>query len=350
MSRQEQAYHSAVCLAGLVREDGSFLYRYDSRSGEPKGGYNILRHAGAIWALLDTFRDTRDERLLSGAQRATHYLLASSLRFFRSYSNVCICEDNTIKLGGNALAALALLSLFEVTRERLLLTLAEQLCQFMLDQRRQHGDLVHKRYFESGKISAFKSMYYTGEALLAILTLYQQTGDSRWLDAAIEIEEPLATEGYGVAEQSHWMLYTLERLACFSPSPVYLRHAAAIAVDILDNPEYLAGERSTPIACRTEGLLACLRQPPSGDGEDSALRARCLEQVEHNLDQQMTFCLDDGAFIRGGNDHRHHEVRIDYIQHNISSLLLYYRLGPAGRSGESTKAVHNEFTRDDQTR
>ncbi len=219
MSRQEQAYHSAVCLAGLVREDGSFLYRYDSRSGEPKGGYNILRHAGAIWALLDTFRDTRDERLLSGAQRATHHLLASSLRFFRSYSNVCICEDNTIKLGGNALAALALLSLFEVTRERLLLTLAEQLCQFMLDQRRQHGDLVHKRYFESGKISAFRSMYYTGEALLAILTLYQQTGDSHWLDAAIEIEEPLAAEGYGVQEQSHWMLYALELLAQFFPLP-----------------------------------------------------------------------------------------------------------------------------------
>ena len=59
MSRQEQAYHSAVCLAGLVRKDGSFLYRYDSQSGESRGGYNILRHAGAIWALLDTYRAQR---------------------------------------------------------------------------------------------------------------------------------------------------------------------------------------------------------------------------------------------------------------------------------------------------
>lgn len=326
MSRQEQAYHSAVCLAALVREDGSFLYRYDSRSEEPKGGYNILRHAGAIWALLDAYRDSRDERLLTGARRATHHLLASSLRFFRSYSNVCISEDNTIKLGGNALAALALLSLFEVTRERLLLTLAEQLCQFMLDQRRQHGDLVHKRYFESGKISAFRSMYYTGEALLAMLTLYRQTEGRHWLDAAIEIEEPLAAEGYGVKEQSHWMLYALDLLSSFSPSPIYSLHAAAIAIDILDKPEYLTWNRSTPIACRTEGLLAFLRQPSSGEGEDSSLRARCLAQVEHNLDQQMTFRLDDGAFIRGGNDHRHHEVRIDYIQHNISSFLRYSRL------------------------
>lgn len=326
MSRLEQAFHSAVCLAGLVREDGSFLYRYDSQSREPKEGYNILRHSGAIWALLDAFHDSRDERLLMAARRAVHYLLASSLRFYRSYSNVCICENNTIKLGGNALAALALLSVFEMTRERLLLTLAEQLCQFMLDQRREHGDLVHKRYFESGKISAFKSMYYTGEALLAILTLYRQTGDSRWLEAAIEIEEPLAAENYGVKEQSHWMLYALDLLNRFSPNPVYSRHAVAIATDILDNPEYLESNRSTPIACRSEGLLAFLRQQPSADGDDASLRSRCLEQVERNLEMQMTFRLDDGAFIRGGKDHRHHEVRIDYIQHNISSLLHRARL------------------------
>jgi hypothetical protein len=326
MSRQEQAFQSAVCLAGLVREDGSFLYRYDAQSGEPKGGYNILRHAGAIWALLDTFRDSRDDRLLTGARRATHYLLANSLRFYRSYNNVCICEDNTIKLGGNALAALALLSVFEVKRERLLLTLAEQLCQFMLDQRREHGELVHKRYFKSGKVSAFRSMYYTGEALLAILTLHEQTGERRWLDAAIEIEEPLAAEGYGVKEQSHWMLYALDLLDRFAPSPVYYRHAAAIATDILDNPEYLSWNRSTPIACRSEGLLAFLRQQPSGDSEDTSLRALCLEQVERNLNIQMSFRLDDDAFIRGGNDNRHHEVRIDYIQHNISSLLHRSRL------------------------
>lgn len=328
MSRQEQAYHSAVCLAGLVRKDGSFLYRYDSQTGKSCGGYNILRHAGAIWALLDTYREYRDDRLLTEARRATHYLLASSLRFFRSYGNVCICEDNTIKLGGNALAALALLSVFEVTREPLLLTLAEQFCQFMLDQRRENGDLVHKRYFESGKISAFRSMYYTGEALLAILTLHEKTGERCWLDAAIEIEDPLAAEEYGVKEQSHWMLYALDLLSRFSPSPLYSRHAAAIATDILDNPEYLKWNRSTPIACRTEGLLAFLRQQASGDGGNTSLRSRCLEQIERNLEMQMTFRLDDGAFIRGGSDQRHHEVRIDYIQHNISSFLHYDRSRP----------------------
>lgn len=326
LSKTDQAHVSALCLAGLVGEDGQFRYRYDARTGENLSGYNILRHSGAIWALVDTYRDTEDARLLNAAQRALRYLLDKSLRFYRSYQNVCICEENTIKLGGNALAALAMLTMFSITRERLLLTLSEQLCQFMLDQRLEQGELVHKRYFESGKISSFRSMYYTGEALLAILTLYQQTEDSHWLDAAIEIEKPLAAQGYGIAEQSHWMLYALDLLTRFSPSPIYYRHAAAIATDILDKPEYLASNRSTPIACRSEGLLAFLRQQPSADNETTSLRARCLDQVECNLSRQMAFHLDDGAFIRGGNDNRHHEIRIDYIQHNISSLLHRARL------------------------
>jgi hypothetical protein len=325
-SKKDPAHLSALCLAGLVGEDGQFRYRYDARTGENLSGYNILRHSGAIWALVDTYRDTGDVRLLNAAQRALRYLLDNSLRFYRSYRNVCICEDNTIKLGGSALAALTMLAMFSITRERLLLTLSEQLCQFILDQRQEQGELVHKRYFESGKISSFRSMYYTGEALFAMVTLFEQTGERHWLDAAVNIEKPLADEGYGVAEQSHWMLYALEMMTRFSPSPDYSRHAVAIVEHILDHPDYLQWQRSTPIACRSEGLLAFLRQPPTGNQQDDHLRQRCRQQVENNISQQMSFCLDNGAFIRGGNDHRHHEIRIDYLQHNISSLLHYSRL------------------------
>lgn len=326
LSKKDQAHVSACCLAVLVGEDGQFRYRYDSKTGKNLDGYNILRHSGAIWVLVDTYRDTADERLLKAAQRALHFLLDNSLRFYRSYRNVCICEGNTIKLGGNALAALAMLTMFSITRERWLLNLSEQLCQFMLDQRREQGEFVHKRYFESGKISAFRSMYYTGEALFAMVTLFEQTGERFWLEAALDIERPLAYEGYGVAEQSHWMLYALEMMTRFSPSPDFSRHGAAIVGHILDHPEYLQWQRSTPIACRSEGLLAFLRQPPAGNQQDDHLRKRCRQQLEINIGKQMSFRLDNGAFIRGGQDKRHHEVRIDYLQHNISSLLHYSRL------------------------
>lgn len=327
MNSLEIARSGAVCLAGLLKKDGSFLYRYDSQSGAALDGYNVLRHSGTVWSVLDVYRTLPDEKLLQCGRSAIHYLLDSYLRFFRSYNNSCICEDNKIKLGGNALSILALLSLFEITGERFLLHIAEQLARFFLSQRTSAGELIHKRYFESGKISSFTSMYYTGEALLALLVLYRVTREKQWLDAVVEIENTLAETDYGVQEQSHWMLYSLELLSNFDTSPVYYRHAEKIAVHILENREYLTWRRSTPVACRSEGLLAFLRMVRPENVRDTDLYQRCLQQIEQNLKMQLDFRLADGSFVRGGNDRRKDEVRIDYIQHNVSSFLHHARLG-----------------------
>jgi hypothetical protein len=169
-------------------------------------------------------------------------------------------------------------------------------------------------------------MYYTGEALLALLDLYKATRSQRWLEAVVEIEDKLAAEDYGVEEQSHWMLYALSSLARLDPNDVYYAHAAKIARHILDFPDYLTWDRSTPIACRSEGLLAFIEMCKTMGDPDQALAARCIEQVEFNLDKQATFIYSEGDFVRGGHDHRKYEVRIDYIQHNISSFLHFSQL------------------------
>jgi hypothetical protein len=327
MNPLEIAYSGARCLKDLVQGDGSFKYRYDSQTATPLNGYNVLRHAGTIWSMLDVYRNVADKTLLEGGRKATHYLLDTYLRFFRDYNNACICEDNKIKLGGNALSTLTLLSLFELTQDHFLLAVAEQLCDFVLRQRLENGALVHKRYFDSGKISGFASMYYTGEALLALLALYRLTHRKQVLEAVVEIEKDLAAIDYGVEEQSHWMLYSLELLSHFQASSLSYRHAEKIVKHILDNPEYLSWERSTPIACRSEGLLAFVRMQRPESVDDRALCEKCLEQVQANLMLQLAFRLPDGSFVRGGKDRRRNEVRIDYIQHNTSSFLHYARLG-----------------------
>lgn len=322
------AHESAVCLANLVQDDGRFRYRYRAESSHELGGYNVLRHAGAIWALLDVYRETEDSLLLKAGQRAITYLLDAHLRFYRDYRCACICEENKIKLGGNALAILALVSLYEFTKERFLLGLAEQLASYMLAERTKQGDFVHKRYFRSGKVSSFRSSYYTGEALFALVCLFEVTSDRQWLAAAETIEDRLAAQNYGVAEQSHWMLYFLEVFARHAFVPAYIDHAVRISRHILDHPDYLSWRRSTPIACRTEGLLALLRLPETV-GIDEDLRQNAWRQVRENLERQLGFRREDGSFIRGGDDGRNEEVRIDYLQHNISSFLHFGRL--AGR-------------------
>lgn len=319
------AKSGALHLAKLTGSEGRFRYRYDSDSDKDQSGYNVLRHAGTIWAMLDVYVTTRDPALLSAAERAAAFLLDQYLRFYKDVRGTCISEDNKIKLGGNALSALALLQVYRLSGDDFLLAVAERLCHFMLDQKSEHGDFVHKRYFKSGKVSAFRSEYYVGEALLALISCYEITGEARVLQEVKSVEADLAKQDYGVKEHSHWMLYSLEMLQRHDDSSHIYDHAAKIAREMVFDPKYISWGRSTPIACRSEGLLAFLRMDHSG-ADDLALVAAARNRVEQNLAAQMNFRLDGGSFVRGGGDRRDREVRIDYIQHNISSFLHYARL------------------------
>jgi hypothetical protein len=157
------------------------------------------------------------------------------------------------------------------------------------------------------------------------MALHEATGERHWLEVALEIEEGLARKDYGVPFQSHWCLYALELLQSHFAVPLHDRHAKMIACHILEHPDYRATRRSTPVACRSEGLLAFLRMKrAAGDGSDRALIAECLSVVRDNLALQLAHRYDDGSFKRGGADQRDTEVRIDYIQHNISAFLYYY--------------------------
>ena len=328
------AASGALKLGALTQEDGSFRYRYDQTSGRDFGGYNILRHAGAIWAMIDVYSTTRDPALLTSARRAATRLLNKNLRFYRSHTNMCIRENNAIKLGGNALAAIALLSLYKEVGDSNLLAVAHGLCRFIIDQRAKHGEFVHKRYYRSGKISSFRSSYYVGEALLALMLCYEATGDALLLNAVVEAERQLAKTDYGVREQSHWMLYSLQKLQEHHDDPMIYLHAEKIAKDILDRPKYLSWNRSTPTACRSEGLLAFLRMDEKDSGEQG-LRQRVSKQIVANLQSQLSFFQHDGAFVQGGETKRPSEVRIDYIQHNISAFLHAYRQLPESHAKES---------------
>lgn len=321
------ALSGAGRLAGLVDDAGRFKYRYDAGTGAVSAGYNILRHCGSVWAVMDVYQAFPDhDDLYQAGRRAVAYLLNDFLRYSKEFCDAFIVEAGVIKLGGNALAILALLAVYNISKESILLATAESIGASIERDRTPDGDFVHKRFAESGKISPFRSEYYTGEALLALVALYEASHDQRWLDMVISSEECLLKKDYGVREQSHWMLYALERLCRHSWNDRYAEHAGKIAQHIVTYPEYLATRRSTPPACRTEGLLAFIRLADSdaADGRYRDLRAKSLAAVEHNLIVQRGFRQADGGFVRGGDDARSLEVRIDYIQHNISSFLHYH--------------------------
>ena len=126
---------------------------------------------------------------------------------------------------------------------------------------------------------------------------------------------------------------------------LYLEHAARTTRAILRlqnrrppypdwRGSYYNPPRSTPTATRSEGLAAAYLL--TRDFGQAAEAARLLEGLELGVRFQLgtqfgpesVLYLPDprralGGFRRGLN---HYEIRIDYVQHNISALLLLRRI------------------------
>jgi len=324
------AVEGAECLARLVDRRGKFLYRYDADNPGPSTGYNILRHCGTIWAMTEIANRAGPlPNVAEAAQRATEWLIERHIRPYGISGTRCVVAGDAVKLGGNGLAILALLEVAALSENHDYVDLAGDLAGYIVLQRQPDGNFAHKRRFSTDEVLPFHSDYYTGEALFGLLRLTAVTGDSQWLDVSQASEELLAAQNYGAPQQSHWMLNALEQLHRLRPHPVSRSHAGVIATDILEKPEYRGHHRSTPIACRSEGLLAFVRLCDGLSSEtldrtifDQAA-ARSRAAIHENLELQLGYRRPNGSFVHGrGNS----EVRIDYIQHNISSFLGYSRM------------------------
>jgi uncharacterized protein YyaL (SSP411 family) len=117
-------------LKKAVKENGSFVYEYHPPSDEESPEYNMLRHAGTIYDMADLYRLTKDKILLEKTQKAISFLLKNLKNTQVNGQNVLVALDNdNIKLGGNALAILALTEYMEVTDTREYLETAQKLAR-----------------------------------------------------------------------------------------------------------------------------------------------------------------------------------------------------------------------------
>lgn len=315
-------------LAGLTAASGKFLYRFDldQPSARPDG-YNLLRHCGAIWAMTEVSNRLGPfPEVLAAARKATRWMIDGRIRLHRQTRTRCLVGNDSVKLGGNGLAILALCELAAATGERDYLRLAGDLAAYVLHQRREDGSFVHKRRYSDNKVLPFESDYYTGEALFGLLKLHRATGERIWLDFADACEQTLAPARYGVAQSSHWMAYMLEELHGLRPSDLVRNHAWAIAEETIRTSGGRMTQSSTQIACRTEGLMAFIRLcdglpadlPDLGKWRER--RRATAVAVTLNIRRQLDFYRQSGAFVDGPGSN---EVRIDYIQHNISAFLAF---------------------------
>jgi len=347
----ESAVAGGRYLASAVRPNGQFIYSYLPKTDREKDDYNILRHGGSVYSLLELYRVQPDPALLDAAERGLAYLQTYMEPCPDPDTALCVVEGGHTKLGGNALAIIAITEYVAATGNDELLDTARRLAEWIVSIQDESGAFVpHKITWPEGIPSPFVSGYYPGEALLALVRLYNQDADPRWLTAAQRAARWLITvrDGDTPTEglaHDHWLSYGLNELYRLDPDPVFAQHTFRITEAIINaqntrpegyNRDWLGSfydpPRSTPTATRTEALRAAFELAVHMNDFATAreiTRAYCLGvsfQLRTQFHPESVLYLVDPGRVLGGfrRSLTNYELRNDYTQHNISSLLGLY--------------------------
>jgi hypothetical protein len=340
---------SGEYLVNHIEEDGSWDYLYDAGKDRSIDDYNLLRHAGTTYSMALIFKYTGDPRFYNGSVITANYMLENYLHFEeKDVGEIAyVSSGHLVKLGGAALAALALIQI--ATADPLVLY-DREITGF--------GNFILNQITESGKFNCYMNAlenkhndYYPGEALLALTGIYEYTGDCRYLDGLNRSWE-FYKDFYGSGGYTPFSPWGTEALyhTCRITGRADLADLAllmgrnSISSQIQPSPytdeRYIGGFGNPPrsnSASKVEaGVDAYALSLLLGEdywidvfNETISLARKFLLELQLNRSEADE--LPNPVLSRGGYPDTFDdlEIRIDYVQHSVVVLIkiLAYRGG-----------------------
>ena len=341
---QGAADRGAAYLSANLQPGGMFVYQRNARTGRPvTGQYNLLRHFGSLWAMLDVAGE--DPAVRAQAARGVSWAIK---RFYgRTNRGGAFRKRNWLATGCSGLALLAMHRLPErsPTVDATCAELVDFLLAIQIDNAADplYLDFPHKIMLDGPivdgmwdartlAIAPFRSNYYTGEILFGLITHLARAGadpDGRLRRAITGCLRTLRARDYGVAERSHWMMYAIRHHVLGGELDdgevaAMLEWSGRIAASVLASTSRSRSLRSAPTACRVEAQVQFLELARSY-AERVADQTALVELVEPVRQQVREDCalllhLQDmrtGGFIGSVVDPI---MQIDCTQHAISAL------------------------------
>jgi hypothetical protein len=316
-----QISHAIALSAGYLERacgpDGKFVYEIDINTGKKSNSYNIVRHAGAIYALAMLNHSEPDPQAVDAMVRAAAFLRQSytgpGVRpgqlavWSEPLARQSKSQHHDAELGATGLGLVALVEVRRAKPKAVPLEDLQALGRFLLFLQKDDGSFVNKYRAESGPVQDWASLYYPGEAALAFVALYEADHSREWLIAAGKALSFLARSR---AERStvpvdHWALIATAKLLpycdhslcpgssreeliqhaiqiCNSILREQFRGSAAVGIDGAFDPD----GRTALAATRLEGLLTALEFLPKDE-----LRAEIRTKIEAIAGRGIAFLL-----------------------------------------------------------
>ncbi|MBX3231698.1 MAG: hypothetical protein KIT84_23270 [Labilithrix sp.] len=335
----------AWTLAQAIDEGGDYLARMTQPSGRvvytmaadgvhvKPTRYNVLRHAGAIYALTDVQQlapsETKRAAAAAASARAADYLVKTYIRPPKEHPDMLAVWSDpkeeggnrfTAKLGGAGLALIGLVNVggfapdtptpdtalargARVASQPLARPLLgprdggdggdggvaadvevmRGLARFIVFMQRPGGDFISKFTDEGGKSTDFESLYYPGEAMLGMTMLYEADRDPQWIASAAKGIAHLVHSRKGTSKlpPDHWLMIAIDRFLPFygdvQDPPItkseILQHAIDLGRSMIESQTKTAEERPELAGCYTN----------DGRTTPSATRLEGLLALEHAL-------------------------------------------------------------------
>lgn len=210
-------------LVNQVGSSGRFAYGYFSAFGRPIRTYNILRHSSSAYSMIEGYEILRDPAILEAAVKAIDYVIREAMVYRESGEAFVVdhANDSEIKLGSNATAILAMAKHMEVTGSDTYLAPARALARGIIKMKSAGGGFTHVLSHPSFDVKeAFRTVYYDGEALFALLRLYAVDREQKWLDEAREAFDYFIAEDYW-KNHDHWLSYASNEITDYIPDDRY---------------------------------------------------------------------------------------------------------------------------------
>ncbi len=342
---------AASFLERALSKDGRFVYLVDIESGQQRGAYNILRHAGAMYALGMLYRLNHDPRVAETLTRAALFLRTQYVGPGVTTDQQAVWSQpqpdyGFAELGGTGLGLVGLVEARNVRPSSVSVAQLQDLGRFLLFLQDDDGEFVHKYTLETGPVLNWQSLYYPGEAVLGLISLYEVDHLPLWRAAAAKGLSYLAQlrEGTKDVPPDHWALIATEKVLAVCPKTdcplsreAILRHAIQICRTLIReqriNPTNLDEDgsfdelgRTAPAGTSLEGLLAALTFLPQAEKE---LRGQIEAAVVRGVGFLLRAQIRSGVYAGGMPGAIHSRnlgttyIRIDYVQHTLAALIRY---------------------------
>ncbi len=351
---------SSQYLARQVRASGQFRYGRHACFDRNINHYNALRHVGSIYAMLEAWELTGDQKLKDAIDRALGYLTRKIIKPVTLPSGrevSYVVDGDEIKLGGNSICVLMLAKYVSLTGSKEYDLLMERI-SLGIDylQNPDTGKFVHVlRYPDLSLKDEFRIIYFDGEAAFGLMRLYGIRKDPRWL-AIVEKAFKYFISAEHWRAHDHWLSYCATEMILYRPEEKYYEFGLKNATDYLDAMEgripavptqfelMVAAEKMVYLLKRDKNSAHLLKKFDLDRFYDG-LHKRANHLLNSYIWPEFAMYFKRPRNIVGSFFIRRHgfRVRIDDVQHYLSGLIgyLYYLL-----RNRTHKASNNQVDED----